>query len=94
MPNIMMHAPAAGLPQACVVNGRSYTGLAGSPQLVPDFDAIALEANGWTHAGEGGATSARPATPKKGQTFNDTTVGTTIKWDGKTWRNATTGAAV
>jgi len=32
------------------VNGRTYTGVAGTPQAVPDFDANMLMANGWTSA--------------------------------------------
>lgn len=93
--NVMMHAPASGN-MTHKVNGRSYTGIPGTPQLIPDFDAMQLEANGWVRAGEGaaGTTAARPTSPVKGETYNDTTVGAMVKWDGKQWRHATTGASV
>jgi hypothetical protein len=93
MPNLMMHAPASGN-MTHKVNGRSYTGIPGTPQAIPDFDAAQLEANGWTVAGEAGTTATRPTNPVRGQLYNDTTVGQTIRWDGKTWRHPITGASV
>lgn len=88
--------PADGLHGSIVVNGRSYTCAAGSTIDVPDQDAKVMSANGWTVAAEGGvgATATRPASPTKGQTFHDTTLGYTIVWDGKAWRNPASGAAV
>jgi len=78
------------------VNGRTYTGIVGTPQAVPDFDGIVLVANGWTLAAQGGygGSSARPTNPPKGTQFHDVTVGKIIQWDGRSWRDPTTGAAV
>lgn len=88
--------PADGLHPAISVNSRSYTCAQGSYLDVPDQDAQRMAANGWTivAAGGVGATAARPASPTKGQQFHDTTLGYTIVWDGKVWRNPATGAAV
>lgn len=54
-----------------------------------------MRANGWVTAATGGvgATAARPATPAKNQQFHDTTLGYNIVFDGKVWRNPTSGAA-
>lgn len=75
-------------------NGRTYTCAIGSTIDVPDFDALVLVANGWmaatTHGVE--ATSNRPANPKRGMTYLDTTLGVVITFDGKKWRNPLTGA--
>ena len=84
------------------VNGRTYSSAPGSVADVPDHDAGQLEANGWVRVEESGPTSARPnfaATPagalnSAGRRFLDTTVGALIVWDGATWRNPATGAAV
>lgn len=94
MATMRMMPPADGLHPAIVVNGRSYTCAAGATIDVPDFDAVVMESNGWTSAAPGvGATTIRPAAPLKGQEFHDTTLGFTIKFDGKVWRNPNTGAA-
>ena len=72
------------------VNGRTYTGVLGTPQDVPDFDAKSLEANGWVvfDAGGVGTTAQRPTTGLvKGLTYSDTTLGYSIVWDGTNWRN-------
>jgi hypothetical protein len=78
------------------VCGRTYVGVPGTPQDVPDFDAPVLQANGWQilALGGSGATAARPVNPLKGTTYTDTTVGSEIVWDGKAWRHKVTGAAV
>ncbi len=91
-----MMPPADGLHPAITVNGRSYTCALGSTIDVPDADATVMRANGWVTATSGGvgATSARPATPNRGQMFHDTTLGFNIVFDGKAWRNPTSGAAV
>lgn len=90
---------AAGLgPNPITVNGRTYTAPVGATIDVPDFDALVMKANGWTdvaHFAAGvGATATRPANPTKGMTYVDSTLGVVIQWDGKTWRNPVTGAAV
>lgn len=85
--------PADGLHSTITVNGRTYTCALGSTIDVPDQDGIVMEVNGWT-ASPAGATAARPSSPYKGQTWHDTTLGFDIKFDGKVWRNPTSGAAV
>ncbi len=77
-------------------SGNVYTCASGSTLDVPDHVADFLVANGWTRAADTGAntTANRPVPTKVGQTFLDTTLGYVIKWDGKVWRNPTTGAAV
>lgn len=94
MGTVQMHAPASGA--TTTVNGRKYVGVAGTPQNVPDFDATALEANGWiiTAPGGTGTTAQRPAAPAVGLQYHDTTVAAIVKWDGKAWRNVLTGASV
>jgi hypothetical protein len=88
--------PGDGLHPSITVHTRSYTCALGATIDVPDSDAQVMAANGWTIvAGAGvGATTTRPANPTKGQQFHDTTLGYTIVWDGKVWRNPATGAAV
>lgn len=77
-------------------NGRTYSCAVGSTIDVPDFDALVLIANGWTAASSHGAdvTANRPANPKRGMTYLDTTLGAVISFDGKRWRNPLTGAIV
>jgi hypothetical protein len=93
---IRMMPPADGLHPNFTANGRAYTCALGSTIDVPDFDAVVLRANGWVASTTGGvgATAARPATPSRGQMFHDTTLGLNIVFDGKVWRNPTSGAAV
>lgn len=95
MATVRMLPPATGN-ATHIVNGRTYVGVVGTPQDVPDFDAPTLQANGWqiTDPHGSGTTSTRPASPFKGMRFTDTTLGVSICWDGKTWRNPITGASV
>ena len=95
MANVRVLPPATGA-LSCTVNGRTYTGVVGTPQDVPDFDAMILAANGWQilAAGGSGATAARPVNPAKNTTFTDTTVGAELVYDGKVWRHKVTGASV
>jgi hypothetical protein len=79
------------------VNGRSYVCVPGSVVSVPDFDAGALESNGWvrTAAHGSGATTGRPTTGLfKGYEFYDSSLSINVIWDGKVWRSHVTGAAV
>ncbi|WP_315792251.1 MULTISPECIES: hypothetical protein [unclassified Bradyrhizobium] len=92
---------SASGPNPITVNGRTYSCAVGSTIDVPDFDHFVMSANGWTNlAGNAavlatvGTTASRPANPSKGQTFHDATLNLTIAFDGKTWRNPATGAAV
>lgn len=88
MSNIRVMPPPTG-PNTHTVNGRTYTCAVGAVIDVPDFDGNALTANGWVQVAGGavGPTAARPANPKKGETFLDTTLAATVHWDGKAWRN-------
>lgn len=92
---IRVMPPADGLHPSLSVNGRTYTCALGSTLDVPDGDAAVLLSNGWTSsAGAVGATAARPTAPVKNQQFHDSTLGYNIVFDGKVWRNPTSGAAV
>jgi hypothetical protein len=97
-----MFPPTAVTAQTIAVNGRTYSASPGSALDVPDFDAGALAANGWIKVAPSGPTSARP-TPAatrapyiagNGSQFFDTTLTALIVYDGATWRNPATGAAV
>ena len=94
MANVRVMPPPTGN-TSTTVNGRPYGCAAGATLDVPDFDAAVLVANGWTAVADGvGSTSARPASPYKGQKYHDNTLGLTIVWDGRVWRSPVTGAAV
>lgn len=91
-----MMPPSSGFFNPITIGGNTYSCAAGGFVDVPDHIADVMAANGWTRGADGGAntTANRPASPKLNQTFLDTSLGYVIKWDGKTWRNPTTGAAV
>ena len=95
MPSIRVMPPSSGA-TSHTVNGRTYSAAVGSSLDVPDFDAYVLIANGWTSAAGGGVgtSSQRPLNPPKQTQFHDTTLGLTIVWDGKAWRNPANAAAV
>jgi len=78
------------------VSGRAYTAASGTAITVQDSDVTALEANGWIDVATGGAntTANRPINPPKNTMFHDQTLGYNVIWDGRTWRNPATGAAV
>lgn len=91
---IRVMPPATGA-NSHTVNGRTYSAQPGAVLDVPDFDGAQLVANGWTQAGEGvGSTAQRPANPRRGMHFKDTTLGRIVVFDGKTWRDPATGTAV
>lgn len=92
---IRVMPPADGLHPSIEVSGRKYTCALGSFIDVPDGDASVMLSNGWTSSANGvGATTTRPAAPSKNQQFHDSTLGFNIVFDGKVWRNPTSGAAV
>ena len=90
-------APAGG--DSITFEGRSYAGPAGTVVNVIDADAAKLAANGWSQPADGGSagpTSGRPVLQpyQYGVKYSDTTLGQLVVWDGATWRNPVTGAAV
>ena len=88
--------PSNGFNNPITVNGRKYTCVADSTIDVPDADGQIMLANGWVTTAIGGAnvTAARPVNPSINTQFHDTTLGKIIVWDGKKWRDYSTGAAV
>ena len=70
-----------------------------SPSVPSDGDGIVYDAPSgqWAPAPvqrtQAGATAARPASPKTGQMFFDTTLGKPIWWNGTQWVDATGAAA-
>ena len=97
---VRMLPPAqAGANFTTIVNGRTYTCSVGSFLDATDHDALVLEANGWVRTAQAGVatTTGRPTgllAKDRGVTFHDTTLGFNIVWDGRVWRNPTSGAAV
>lgn len=81
--------PASGPLQVCTINGRTYTGVAGTPQDVPDADKQGLVGNGWLLMAVSGTTAQRPAQPAYPAilAYIDTTLGKPIWYDGATWRD-------
>jgi hypothetical protein len=89
----LVHPPSGG--KSTVVNGRTYNTVAGTPIQAPDFDVPQLEANGWLAVGLTGTTAQRPVNPPPKTVYIDTTLSSLhIVWDGKLWRNTTSGASV
>jgi hypothetical protein len=89
--------PGDGLHNTIVVNGRTYTCALGSVITVPDFDGVVMVHNGWVNSSKNGADSTANRPTKAlyvGYEFHDLTLSKYIKWDGKVWRDAITGAAV
>jgi hypothetical protein len=96
IPTTLRLMPPAGRANTITVNGRSYTCAFGSTIDVPQFDAAVMVANHWVVASPGGvgATAARPAAKNRSDQFQDTTTGGMAVWDGLSWRDCYTGAAV
>jgi hypothetical protein len=86
------------LNQPTISNGRSYQASPGSFLDVPDFDAVAPEASGWTFVAVSGPTTGRPTsgigTPPltQGQCFYDTTLSVELISGGSSWRRRRRGA--
>jgi hypothetical protein len=103
MPTFRMLPPVAVAVQTMAVNGRSYSAAPGTVVDVPDADGQVLAAAGWTKVAFSGPTTSRPTTSAangnyflaaRGLSFLDTTLNALIVFDGLTWRNPATGAAV
>ena len=79
-----------------VKDGRAYVSQgAGAVIDAHESDLHALESAGYTPVAPSGATSARPASPRKGLHFLDTTLAKLIVADvSGVWRDPITGAAV
>ena len=90
--------PGPASPATITVNGRFYSCAIGATIDAPDQDAYLMMANGWIAAapvaGGEGATSGRPGNPMPGQSFYDTTLAKGIIFDGGSWIDPDTGAAV
>ena len=100
MTTIRMLPPVAVSHQTKGCNGRTYAGAPGVALDIPEFDAKILQASGWVFIAPSGPTASRPTAatglyPKvAGANFFDTTLGVIIVFDGSTWRNPSSGAAV
>lgn len=92
--NQRLMPPSSGFHNPITVNGRVYSCAANGTLDVPDFDAAVMLSNGWTvtAAGGSGATAVRPVNPKLNTQFHDTTLGKIVIWDGKNWRDFSSGA--
>ena len=83
-----------------VINGRTYTAVAGTTVDVPQWNADELGANGWFDVAGlasvgSGTTAARPTTGLVvGSKYLDTTLAYIVVYDGATWRNPSSGASV
>jgi hypothetical protein len=86
--------PPAYVASPCSANGRTYASPIGTPVDVADADAYVLGANNWTVLAPSGPTSGRIAVRGAGSLYFDNTLASLIIFDGVTWRNPATGAAV
>lgn len=96
--NIPFMPPGNGQHNPCTVSGRSYKAALGNIVSVPDYDAGAMDSNGWIRTAQHGTgtTAQRPALPagtNAGTTYLDTTLGANVIWDGFAWRAHATGAS-
>lgn len=88
------------------VNGRTYIGVANTPQDVPDFDGKLLESScSWQKVADigTGTTAQRQAqsllpkgqgAPNAGDEFMDETLNMIVVFDGVNWHRPDTGAIV
>jgi len=78
--------------------GRTYTGVAGVVQDIPEFDVMALTQHGWTKTTgcPCGPSGERPAKPMGGQDFLDTTLAKIITFNAPLggWLDPAGGGAV
>lgn len=101
MTTVRLLPPPGAASTTTSVNSRTYAAALGSYVDAPDSDAQVLAANGWTPIGPVGASSNRPVhNPNRcgdlvrGQAYLDVSLGCMVVYDGVTWRNPSTGAAV
>lgn len=87
--------PSSRNGSACTVNGRTYACTPSTAIDVPDFDADALCANGYVKVAAAGVgtTAQRPANPKNGDEYHDTTLGKNVVFHAGNWRDPATGNA-
>jgi hypothetical protein len=100
-PTIRVLPPVSVATQTMSANTRAYSANPGQVLDVPAAAAPVLLANGWSWGKPSGPTSSRPPTRLNepynaypGFEYVDTSLGLVIVWDGATWRNPVTGAAV
>jgi len=100
MTTVPMMAPAVG---GTVYAGdfaapRSYQNVPGTIVSVPTYDVGKLLSSGWIRLPASGGTAARPPRGAfdfvPGATFYDTDIAKLIVFDGVTWRDPLSGAAV
>ena len=96
-----MLPPIAVINQTVTAYGRTYTAAPGTVVDVPINDAAILAANGWVPVAYSGHTADRPsgtlvlgdADSKLGGKFLDIDINKLVVFDGRTWRDPSTGAA-
>ena len=85
---------ANGKASAISFSGRTYTCAANSFVDVPYTDAPTMSANGFIQVAGSGTTAQRPTVPFSAQLYHDTTLNMVVIFEGTSWRNPATGAAV
>jgi hypothetical protein len=80
--------------QSMSAYGHAYSAAPGSTVDAPSSHADVLTSNSWIRAGRSSTTATRPTDQRVGEMIVDTTLGAVVIWDGATWRNPATGAAV
>ncbi|MBI1751868.1 MAG: hypothetical protein HY014_05405 [Acidobacteria bacterium] len=76
------------------IEGRTYNSVKGAALDVPMEDARILACNGWLLFGYCGGLEARPAQPRIGEIFVVTPAEQVIQFDGRSWRDVSTGSVV
>jgi hypothetical protein len=105
MPRSLRVFPPAGPATTTNVNGKNFQAAPGAFLDVDESVAESLVNASWTYAtplnaggrtihGGVGPSSARPTPPVRGQHYLDTQIGADIVYDGQTWRNSLSAAAV
>ncbi|WP_053292752.1 hypothetical protein [Burkholderia pseudomallei] len=100
MSNIIVHVPVGAQQHVVTAAGRPYSASPGNPISVPAEDAMILGGWGWILGARGnpmvteGPSANRPTAPVVNDRHLDYDCGLQIFWDGATWRDPITGAAV
>jgi hypothetical protein len=97
---LIVHCPAGAQQHVVTPSGHPYSASPGNPISVPADDAMILAGWGWILGARGnplvteGTSANRPASPAINDRHLDYDCGLQIFWDGATWRDPITGAAV